>query len=136
MTGRRDVREKWIASSVATPAVRPVGLGRVVFEAARVSDHAASEASGPAIAVRGRRGVTETPATDARDATMTVREDVGFAIARKVACRARRGSAKSGASGLTGSATRAARVGTMHDIVPDHRWMDRGHRGRDVQWEE
>lgn len=97
---------------------------------------AATDLAIAAIADHEDSAVTATAVSDARAAMMTGREGAGDSatVPMKGVFPEPRVSGTSGASGANESGTRDGRGGKIRDRVPTHWRLDRGHRGRDVQW--
>lgn len=146
MTALRHGRAKEAARAGANPEGRgdpapvthDVGVSGTLA-GALVRELVASAATDLAIAVIADRegsAVTATAASDVRAAMMTGREGAGDSatVPMKGVFPEPRVSGRSGASGANESGTRDARGGKIRDRFPTHRRLDRGHRGRDVQW--
>ena len=145
MTALRRGRAKEAARAGANPEGRgdpvpgthDVGVsGTLAAALARELASAATDLAIAAIADREDSAVTATAVSDARAAMMTSREGaVDSATApMKGVFPEPRASGRSGASGANESGTRDARGGKIRDRFPAHWRLDRGHRGRDVQW--
>jgi hypothetical protein len=145
MTALRRGRAKEAARAGANPEGRgypvpvthDVGVsGTLAAALARELASAATDLAIAAIADREDSPVTATAVSDARAAMMTSREGaVDYAtVQTKGVFPEPRASGRSGASGANESGTRDARGGKIRDRFPAHWRLDRGHRGRDVQW--
>ena len=146
MTALRRGRAKEAARAGANPEGRgdPVPVTHDVgvsgtLAAALARELVASAATDLAIAAIADHedsAVTATAVSDARAAMMTGREGAGDSatVPMKGVFPEPRVSGTSGASGANESGTRDARGGKIRDRFPTHWRLDRGHRGRDVQW--
>ena len=145
MTAPRRGRAKEAARAGANPEGRgdpvpvthDVGVsGTLAAALARELASAATDLAIAAIADREDSAVTATAVSDARAAMMTSREGAvdSATVPMKGVFPEPRASGRSGASGANESGTRDARGGKIRDRFPTHWRLDRGHRGRDVQW--
>jgi len=119
------------------PVTHDVGVsGTLAAALARELASAATDLAIAAIADREDSAVTATAVSDARAAMMTSREGAvdSATVPTKGVFPEPRASGRSGASGANESGTRDARGGKIRDRFPAHWRLDRGHRGRDVQW--
>ena len=119
------------------PVTHDVGVsGTLAAALARELASAATDLAIAAIADREDSAVTATAVSDARAAMMTSRESAvdSATVPMKGVFPEPRASGRSGASGANESGTRDARGGKIRDRFPTHWRLDRGHRGRDVQW--
>lgn len=145
MTALRRGRAKEAARAGANPEGRgdpvpvthDVGVsGTLAAALARELASGATDLAIAAIADREDSPVTATAVSDARAAMMTSREGAvdSATVPMKGVFPEPRASGRSGASGANESGTRDARGGKIRDRLPAHWRLDRGHRGRDVQW--
>src|SRR5678816_2303200 len=145
MTALRRGRAKEAARAGANPESRgdpvpvthDVGVsGTLAAALARELASAATDLAIAAIADHEDSAVTGTAVSDARAAMMTSRAGAvdSATVPMKGVFPEPRASGRSGASGANESGTRDARGGKIRDRFPAHWRLDRGHRGRDVQW--
>jgi len=145
MTALRRGRAKEAARAGANPEGRgdpvpvthDVGVsGTLAAALARERASAATDLAIAAIADHEDSAVTGTAVSDARAAMMTSRAGAvdSATVPMKGVFPEPRASGRSGASGANESGTRDARGGKIRDRFPAHWRLDRGHRGRDVQW--
>jgi len=145
MTALRRGRAKEAARAGANPEGRgdpvpvthDVGVsGTLAAALARELASAATDLAIAAIADHEDSAVTGTAVSDARAAMMTSRAGAvdSATVPMKGVFPEPRASGRSGASGANESGTRDARGGKIRDRFPAHWRLDRGHRGRDVQW--
>ena len=145
MTALRRGRAKEAARAGANPEGRgdpvpvthDVGVsGTLAAALARELASAATDLAIAAIADHEDSAVTGTAVSDARAAMITSRAGAvdSATVPMKGVFPEPRASGRSGASGANESGTRDARGGKIRDRFPAHWRLDRGHRGRDVQW--